>query len=120
RVLRTEKCGIFVFFFQAEDGIRDWSVTGVKTCALPISQRGGAAAFGAAPGGVHGQNRRQQRDHRTRGGGGAHEQAGPTEARAIRSGEGRVGESGGGGGGAWEWKTNGGRVTGVRTVAERQ
>src|SRR5215213_11906776 len=28
----------FFFFFQAEDGIRDWSVTGVQTCALPISQ----------------------------------------------------------------------------------
>src|SRR5437016_9039167 len=27
------------FFFQAEDGIRDWSVTGVQTCALPISWR---------------------------------------------------------------------------------
>src|SRR3989339_28202 len=27
------------FFFQAEDGIRDWSVTGVQTCALPISSR---------------------------------------------------------------------------------
>src|SRR5258706_8721311 len=27
---------ILVFFFQAEDGIRDWSVTGVQTCALPI------------------------------------------------------------------------------------
>src|SRR5438093_13783890 len=26
------------FFFQAEDGIRDWSVTGVQTCALPISK----------------------------------------------------------------------------------
>src|SRR5258706_2606066 len=24
------------FFYQAEDGIRDWSVTGVQTCALPI------------------------------------------------------------------------------------
>src|SRR2546430_13149856 len=29
-------CGIF-FFFQAEDGIRDLTVTGVQTCALPIS-----------------------------------------------------------------------------------
>src|SRR5262249_56030347 len=29
--------GVCVFFFQAEDGIRDWSVTGVQTCALPIS-----------------------------------------------------------------------------------
>src|SRR5262249_56699947 len=29
--------GMEVFFvFQAEDGIRDWSVTGVQTCALPI------------------------------------------------------------------------------------
>src|SRR5260370_3593424 len=27
------------FFFQAEDGIRDSSVTGVQTCALPISAR---------------------------------------------------------------------------------
>src|SRR5207245_7168176 len=26
----------FVFFFQAEDGIRDATVTGVQTCALPI------------------------------------------------------------------------------------
>src|SRR5205807_4436535 len=26
------------FFFQAEDGIRDYKVTGVQTCALPISQ----------------------------------------------------------------------------------
>src|SRR3712207_8957549 len=29
-----------VFFFQAEDGIRDIGVTGVQTCALPISSRG--------------------------------------------------------------------------------
>src|SRR5437868_13289089 len=29
-----------VFFFQAEDGIRDRTVTGVQTCALPISHRG--------------------------------------------------------------------------------
>src|SRR5207237_4323009 len=28
----------FFFFFQAEDGIRDSSVTGVQTCALPISR----------------------------------------------------------------------------------
>src|SRR5205807_6061243 len=27
------------FFFQAEDGIRDYKVTGVQTCALPISRR---------------------------------------------------------------------------------
>src|SRR5207245_8335191 len=27
---------LFFFFFQAEDGIRDATVTGVQTCALPI------------------------------------------------------------------------------------
>src|SRR5205807_5503445 len=27
-----------IFFFQAEDGIRDYKVTGVQTCALPIYQ----------------------------------------------------------------------------------
>src|SRR6266498_4767968 len=30
------------FFFQAEDGIRDADVTGVQTCALPISVAGAA------------------------------------------------------------------------------
>src|SRR2546429_4113589 len=34
--------GARCFFFQAEDGIRDVAVTGVQTCALPISN--GAAA----------------------------------------------------------------------------
>src|SRR5256885_7102962 len=29
----------FFFFFQAEDGIRDYKVTGVQTCALPISEK---------------------------------------------------------------------------------
>src|SRR5256885_11112079 len=33
------------FFFQAEDGIRDYKVTGVQTCALPIS----AASVGCRP-----------------------------------------------------------------------
>src|SRR5256885_8610867 len=27
---------LYIFFFQAEDGIRDYKVTGVQTCALPI------------------------------------------------------------------------------------
>src|SRR2546426_5906918 len=30
----------FFFFFQAEDGIRDYKVTGVQTCALPIFPHG--------------------------------------------------------------------------------
>src|SRR2546427_4960562 len=33
----------FFFFFQAEDGIRDLTVTGVQTCALPISDGAGRA-----------------------------------------------------------------------------
>src|SRR5690606_40845953 len=32
------------FFFQAEDGIRDFHVTGVQTCALPISRSPGMAS----------------------------------------------------------------------------
>src|SRR5205809_5443304 len=38
---------LFFFFFQAEDGIRDVAVTGVQTCALPIS--GPALAPGRKP-----------------------------------------------------------------------
>src|SRR5256885_4501417 len=40
-LLKTERtsarCHYYFFFFQAEDGIRDYKVTGVQTCALPIS-----------------------------------------------------------------------------------
>src|SRR3989449_7109280 len=38
---------ILFFFFQAEDGIRDVAVTGVQTCALPISIMGMCVAGGA-------------------------------------------------------------------------
>src|SRR3989475_6363984 len=44
---------VFFFFFQAEDGIRDLTVTGVQTCALPISASGGRDRRGSgtrAPG----------------------------------------------------------------------
>src|SRR5256885_4255921 len=37
------------FFFQAEDGIRDYKVTGVQTCALPISVPVLACSHGADP-----------------------------------------------------------------------
>src|SRR5688572_16202689 len=44
------------FFFQAEDGIRDLTVTGVQTCALPISGRGarglGVSALFSGPSGT--------------------------------------------------------------------
>src|SRR5258707_10801565 len=38
--LEVEGVFSFFFFFQAEDGIRDIGVTGVQTCALPISRSG--------------------------------------------------------------------------------
>src|SRR5436305_10382979 len=55
---------VFVFFFQAEDGIRDADVTGVQTCALPIyvvaagtdhiEDEPEPAALGIRPGGAVG------------------------------------------------------------------
>src|SRR5436189_1857137 len=55
---------VFFFFFQAEDGIRDTSVTGVQTCALPISL---ARAVAAADRGAHERRARPPRDLRLRG-----------------------------------------------------
>src|SRR5256886_7329891 len=49
-VLHVVVC--FFFFFQAEDGIRDLTVTGVQTCALPISRTPAAVVYarlGEAP-----------------------------------------------------------------------
>src|SRR5258707_10478865 len=43
------------FFFQAEDGIRDIGVTGVQTCALPISRSPSSRAL--SPGGQHNSGR---------------------------------------------------------------
>src|SRR2546422_2299477 len=42
----------FFFFFQAEDGIRDVAVTGVQTCALPISPVLDVAIIGGGPAGL--------------------------------------------------------------------
>src|SRR2546427_9385061 len=70
------------FFFQAEDGIRDLTVTGVQTCALPIwtafaHRGGGAPAHETCPG-------RGARDPRGDRFG--------SRARAARSEERRVGK----------------------------
>src|SRR5207249_7348873 len=72
----------FFFFFQAEDGIRDRNVTGVQTCALPISLRRRPRDARAL---------RRARDPRARG---AHKKrhAGPGRAGASRSEERRVGK----------------------------
>src|SRR3989441_13340011 len=75
---RLSTCRVFCFFFQAEDGIRDKLVTGVQTCALPISISAGG------PGGADGADRasrdmqraedRQPRWHarQVKGGGAVH------------------------------------------------
>src|SRR5690606_39356345 len=39
----------YFFFFQAEDGIRDFHVTGVQTCALPISSKSGSVLLYSPP-----------------------------------------------------------------------
>src|SRR5256885_4953923 len=44
---------LFFFFFQAEDGIRDYKVTGVQTCALPISTGAGVVLLSCACGCGH-------------------------------------------------------------------
>src|SRR6266542_5972157 len=65
---------ISFFFFQAEDGIRDATVTGVQTCALPIyapllrgggTERTGSATRSRAQGGDRG--RTAERADRARG-----------------------------------------------------
>src|SRR5262249_57706148 len=76
-------CSCF-FFFQAEDGIRDWSVTGVQTCALPIS-----LDCRARYGGGERDSPAQEQQHRPDGG----EQPAGHE-RTQRSEERRVGKEG--------------------------
>src|SRR5256884_6791705 len=44
-------CILCFFFFQAEDGIRDVAVTGVQTCALPISFAPSTATYASPRGG---------------------------------------------------------------------
>src|SRR5690606_40998063 len=73
---------VVLFFFQAEDGIRDFHVTGVQTCALPISR---PAVSAAAPPREH---RRKQRRPRTGGGGRANR---PGSARGAGGERGREG-----------------------------
>src|SRR5260370_38566088 len=43
-------CRTYMFLFQAEDGIRDSSVTGVQTCAIPISSPDRELSHAAARG----------------------------------------------------------------------
>src|SRR5260221_10707943 len=68
---------LMFFFFQAEDGIRDHCVTGVQTCALPIS------------GVAEGRRRPADRAHLLPGPSGGGEDRGPGAA-AARTGRGAV------------------------------
>src|SRR3712207_7065225 len=56
RGTRREKKSGLVIFFQAEDGIRDIGVTGVQTCALPISVSPSVCWNGAASGASAGRS----------------------------------------------------------------
>src|SRR2546426_3619567 len=88
-----------VFFFQAEDGIRDYKVTGVQTCALPISP---AATAQAEPGARRRARLGERHEpagaaRRTRACGPGPRGAGPLESAgrgraAARSEERRVGK----------------------------
>src|SRR5256885_621537 len=74
-------CVVF-FFFQAEDGIRDYKVTGVQTCALPISTISGRNGCGG--GRLHRQTGGPGRVARPAQGGGAH----PRPAQGDRAARG--------------------------------
>src|SRR5262249_56192822 len=84
-----------LFFFQAEDGIRDWSVTGVQTCALPIfnNRLPASGAISVKPPSDASTIRRKRLLRRT---GERSDGALPTTGRpvAARSEERRVGKEG--------------------------
>src|SRR5256885_2703102 len=89
---------LLVFFFQAEDGIRDYKVTGVQTCALPIYLTGDGAAGGASLGERRrGQQRAQEgeaRDSEPPTDGGRHGRSSVWKGHGARSEERRVGKEG--------------------------
>src|SRR2546422_6428776 len=55
---------LLFFFFQAEDGIRDVAVTGVQTCALPISERDRPRRLYCVPASLGGHRRQHQNGSR--------------------------------------------------------
>src|SRR3989449_6915061 len=58
RQVRVRGYHPFLFFFQAEDGIRDVAVTGVQTCALPILRSGSSGTTGRSTGSSRPRRRR--------------------------------------------------------------
>src|SRR5262249_56760070 len=98
------------FLLQAEEGIRDWSVTGVQTCALPIYRIQGRRLAGRRTADVHAVERcgrkvvrfQQKRDASADRGTRDHEDREPNEEIGRASCRERV--EGGGGGVAWRKK----------------
>src|SRR5205807_3945454 len=78
----------FCFFFQAEDGIRDYKVTGVQTCALPILISSARARIASCRPGIGGRPRGRNGARAC----GRRDDRGWPSARAIRSEERRVGK----------------------------
>src|SRR5256885_9430230 len=84
----SARSNCYFFFFQAEDGIRDYKVTGVQTCALPISAQRSWRRRGPRPWSPEGHSpsadrqRKRRRLLRSR-----------TPARAGRQAHGRAGSS---------------------------
>src|SRR5256885_9705976 len=94
---------LFFFFFQAEDGIRDYKVTGVQTCALPICGENGRQRRNERGKGAIGRLRRlgEERGVNFVGAFGNRNglEAGEIGFSVIRSGERRGGEEGR----SWGW-----------------
>src|SRR5205085_4340785 len=107
-----EKVRRSIFFFQAEDGIRDLTVTGVQTCALPIY---GTALYNLGTAlirsGARGEGQRLMQQFQTLRESGAATTVGQSYleqgryAEAVRSEERRVGK-----GCRSRWSTCGGRT----------
>src|SRR2546430_16445671 len=72
-----------MFFFQAEDGIRDLTVTGVQTCALPICWRTQARPLHRHRDGALPPTRRARRHAHARSNGLAHRLAHRSEERRV-------------------------------------
>src|SRR5690349_22704247 len=82
----------YFFFFQAEDGIRDLYVTGVLTCALPISGPGTLRGRTRADRRMPARRRRPRCGQRAEGELGERDAPDPGETGDVRSEERRVGK----------------------------
>src|SRR5688500_20368273 len=92
--MTRDRLDLLFFFFQAEDGIRDYKVTGVQTCALPISSPVISCASAAATSGTRACRSPSVRPTRSPG----------SRTCPTRSEERRVGKEGMAGGGGDDGK----------------